>query len=110
MSLKSHGSWYVNCRFTKVNKVNRKIENTKGMICMSDMNEKNWEELRNFHSLNSRFPLKKKEGRLKTTPSISVHGNPISYDDVLDFHLNLKEIKGISRNERDFFARFVKKV
>gem|GEM_PF-3356209 len=33
-------------------------------------------------------------------------GTPLTYDEVLDFHLALREVYGVGKNERDFFARF----
>lgn len=37
-------------------------------------------------------------------------GPRITHDDVLDFHLMLKDIYGIDKRERDFFARFDRSV
>lgn len=37
-------------------------------------------------------------------------GTPITFDDVLDFHMMLKDVYGVDKNERDFFARFDRRV
>ena len=65
-----------------------------------------WEELRNFNSLHSRFPLQKRTLRKRSVDTARRSGPAITYDDVLDFHLTLRSVYGVDKNERDFFARF----
>ena len=68
--------------------------------------EDEWEELRNFKSLNSKFPFESE--RRKFIPSVSQRSNatPITYDEVLDFHITMEEVKGLKRGEINFFERF----
>jgi predicted deacylase len=71
-----------------------------------DESKDRWNELRNFNSLHSRFPLQRRSLRRRSLDAVRRNGAPITADDVLDFHLTLKGIYGIDKNERDFFARF----
>ncbi len=73
-----------------------------------DESKDRWNELRNFNSLHSRFPLQRRTFQRRSLDAARRNGRPISADEVLDFHLTLKGIYGVDKNERDFFARFAK--
>ncbi len=73
---------------------------------MTEESKDRWDELRNFNSLHSRFPLQRRTLRRRTLDSARRNGRPLTHDEVLDFHLLLKGVLGIDKNERDFFARF----
>ncbi len=73
-----------------------------------DESKDRWNELRDFNSLHSRFPLQRRTLRRRSLDAARRNSTPISADDVLDFHLALKAVYGVDKNERDFFARFSK--
>jgi hypothetical protein len=68
--------------------------------------EDEWEELRNFKSLNNKFPFQSENRKCQPSIAKTISMKPITYDEVLDFHLKLKDIKGLRRGEINFFERF----
>ena len=106
--------WYSFCRFKKSDreKVIQRVDNAEKerRVTMSHeefhAHEDEWEELRNFKSLNNKFPFESEQKKCQPSITKSKKNTPITYDEVLDFHLTLEKIKGLKRGEINFFKRF----
>ncbi len=66
------------------------------------------DKLNRNNAAHRSFPRKKGKLTLRDIRRVKTSGTPVSYDDVLDFHIWLKNVRGIGPADIDIFKKISK--